>query len=443
MDPQRIIIVGAGAAGLLAAGRAAGLIREAGRDREIEVVLLERMRQTGRKIRISGKGRCNLSNTLAVNEFIDHFNRSGRFLHQALGRFFTEDLLELLHGLDLPTVIERGGRIFPAGGSAVAVAETLEAWVRRQGVRLITGARVRGLEVVDGRITGLHYDLFSEHGKTGSGGDRGAHELPAVAVLLATGGKSYPATGSTGDGYDLAAALGHTIIPTRPSLVPLRAEGVPPEGIADLKLRNVEVTVRSEGKVQSRHFGELHFTETGLGGPVILEISRTAVAALEAGRSLELALDLKPALDAKQLDARLIRDLESRANATWGDLLDGLLPKALLPVAVKVCGLSPETPCHQVTGPQRRLLRDWLKDWRFPLTGFGEFAEAIVTAGGVDTKEIDPRTMESRLVPGLFIMGELLDVDAATGGFNMMAAFSTGWAGGEAAARATLATLES
>ena len=443
MDSPRIIIVGAGAAGLLAAGRAAALIREAGRDREIEVILLERMRQTGRKIRISGKGRCNLSNTLPAKEFIGHFNRRGRFLHQALARFFTDDLLELLHGLDLPTVVERGGRIFPASGSAVEVAETLEAWANGLGVHLTTGARVRGLDLVDGRIGGLHYDLFSEHGKAGSGGERGTVDLSASAILLGTGGKSYPATGSTGDGYDLTIGFGHTILPTRPSLVPLHAAGVPRTPGKILKLRNIEATLWINGKLDARHFGELHFIKTGLGGPVILEISRVAVAALEAGKRLELGLDLKPALDRKKLDARLIRDLESGECPTWGDLLAGLLPQDLLPAATAACDVPSEQPSHQVTGPQRRALLDWLKDWRFPISGFGGFDEAIVTAGGIDTKEVDPRTMESRLVPGLYIMGELLDVDADTGGFNMMAAFSTGWAAGEAAARAVLTSLES
>ncbi|MBU8870945.1 MAG: aminoacetone oxidase family FAD-binding enzyme [Gemmatimonadales bacterium] len=447
MDSPRIIIVGAGAAGLLAAGRAAELVREAGREREVEVVLLERMRQVGRKIRISGKGRCNLSNTLPANEFIKHFNRSGRFLHQTFSRFFTEDLLELLNNLDLPTVVERGGRIFPADGSAVAVAEILEAWARGLGVRVITGAHVRGLDCSHGRVRGLHYDLFSEHGKAGSGGDCGATKLAATAILLATGGKSYPTTGSTGDGHFEAENLGHKIIRTRPSLVPLKAEGAPPSGVSDLKLRNVGTTLRINGKTHSRHFGELHFTKTGLGGPVVLEISRVVVAALDGKKSpqpdLELAVDLKPALDVKKLDARLIRDLDSRDNATWGDLLAGLLPRELLPTAERICSLPLGKPCHQITGPERRVLRDWLKDWRFPITGFGGFPEAIVTAGGVDTKEVDPHSMESRLVPGLYIMGELLDVDADTGGFNLMAAFSTGWVGGEAAARSVLTTLES
>ena len=442
MSSSRLIVVGAGAAGLLAAGRAAAVVREAGRERDIEIVLLERMRQPGRKLRISGKGRCNLSNTLPVNDFIGHFNRAGRFLHQAFDRFFTDDLLTLLQGLAVPTVEERGGRIYPQSGSAVEVTEKLAAWAEAQGARLVTGARVRGLDVVDGRATGVHYDRFEEHGRAGSGGDRGAEQMSADAILLATGGRSYPATGSSGDGYDLAAAAGHRVLPRRPSLVPLKADGAPPPGSAGVKLRNVEITLRVDGKQQARHFGELHFTKTGLGGPLILEISRIAVAALEKGRSLELVLDLKPALETKKLDARLLRDLDDHAIATWGDLLAGLLPGALTPAVLALCGVPTDKPAHQITGAERRLLRDCLKAWRFPITGFGGYDEAIVTAGGVDTREIDPHTMESRLVPGLYIMGELLDVDADTGGFNLMAAFSTGWAGGEAAARALIATRE-
>lgn len=442
MDKARIIVVGAGASGLLAAGRAAGLIREAGREQEIEVVLLERMRQAGRKIRISGKGRCNLSNTLPVREFIGHFNRSGRFLNQAFSRFFTDDLLGLLHGLDLPTVAERGGRIFPSSGSAIEVADKLEAWALGLGVTLVTGARVRGVDLVDGRVAGLHYDTFTEHGKAGSGGDRGARELSGTAILLGTGGKSYPATGSTGDGYDPALSLGHTVLPVRPSLVPLKAVGVPRLPGRNLVLRNVEASLWIDGRRRAHHFGELHFIKTGLGGPLILEFSRTAVAALDKGAKLELGLDLKPALDASKLDARLIRDLEGGSCRTWGDLLAGLLPRDLLAAGIECCAVPADKPCHQVSGPERRALLEWLKDWRFPVTGYGGFDEAIVTAGGIDTREVDPHTMESRLVPGLYIMGELLDVDADTGGFNLMAAFSTGWVGGEAAARSLLAARE-
>ncbi len=308
-----------------------------------------------------------------------------------------------------------------------------------QGVNLITGARVRGLDIEGGRICGLHYDLFHEHGTQGSGGERGSHDLQANAVLLATGGMSYRATGSTGDGYSLVEGLGHTIITPRPSLVPLCASNAPPPGVRKkVQLRNIEATLWIDGKLAAREFGDLYFIKTGLSGPVILEISRIAVAALDEGRHLELAVDLKPALDHKKLDARLLRDLDDRKIRTWGDLLAGLLPQALIPVALETCGVPEDTSRHTITAKQRKSLRRWLKDYRFVLNGYGSFKEAIVTAGGVATKEVDPRTMESKMVGGLHIIGELLDVDADTGGFNVMGAFSTGWVGGTAAAEQLL-----
>jgi len=424
-ESRRIIVVGAGAAGMLAAGRAASL--------GADVVLLERMRQVGRKIRISGKGRCNITNTLPAGEFIRHFGKGGRFLRQSFARFFSDDLLELLHSENLPTKVERAGRVFPQSDSAVDVARTLEQWVEKQGVEIIRGVRVRGLDVVDGHVTGLHYDLFSEDGTKGSGGSRGAHQMAAAAVLLSTGGKSYSSTGSSGDGYQLAADLGHKIIKPRPSLVPLCAPGAPPPGVRRLALRNIEACLWIDGKLARREFGDLTFIETGLSGPIILELSRVAVAALDEGRHLELSIDLKPALDHKKLDARLIRDLENRELRTWKDLLKGLLPLDLIPVAVRACAVAEDTACHQVNAKQRKALLKFLKDYRFTLSGYGSFKEAIVTAGGVDTAEVNPKTMESKLVSGVYISGELLNVDADTGGFNMMAAFSTGWVAGDAA----------
>ena len=412
---------------MLAAGRAASL--------GAEVVLLERMRQVGRKIRISGKGRCNLTNTLAAGEFIKHFGKGGRFLRQSFARFFTDDLLELLHSENLPTKVERAGRVFPESDSAVDVARTLEQWVEKQGVEIIRGVRVRGLDVDDGQVTGVHYDLFSEDGTKGSGGTRGAHHLDAAAVLLATGGKSYSTTGSSGDGYQLAGDLGHKIIKPRPSLVPLCAPGAPPPGVSRLALRNIEACLWIDGKLARREFGDLTFIETGLSGPIILELSRVAVAAIDEGKRLELSIDLKPALDHKKLDARLIRDLENKEIRTWQDLLGGLMPQDLIPVALRACDAPEDTPCAQINGKQRKALLKFLKDYRFKLSGYGSFKEAIVTAGGVDTAEVDPRTMESKLVAGVHIIGELLNVDADTGGFNMMGSFSTGWVGGEAAAR--------
>jgi predicted Rossmann fold flavoprotein len=440
MESQRIIIVGAGAAGLLAAGRAASLLRE--QSLPVEVVVLERMRQPGRKIRISGKGRCNLTNTLPVREFIERFGRTGRFLHQAFDRFFTPDLLDLLHEIGIPTVEERGGRIYPASGSAPEVAEKLAAWAGRSGARFETGVRVRGIDHDGTGVIGLHFDRFSKHGKTGSGGARGSEQLDARAILLGTGGRSYPATGSTGDGYAIARELGHEVVATRPALVPLQAEGAPPPGVRKVHLRNVEVRLRIDGRVRDRRFGEMDLTETGLDGPVILKISREAVAALDRRRSVEVELDLKPALDEAKLDARLIRDLEDRRVATWADLLAGLLPRTLVAPISTQLGVPDGKPAHQVTGAERRRLCDLLKCWRFPVTGRGGYDEAIVTAGGVSTREVDPRSMESRRLAGLYIMGELLDVDGDTGGFNLMAAFSTGWVAGEAAARKLLATRD-
>ncbi len=435
MTSKRLIVVGAGASGMMAAGRAAQLVAEAGLVGQVEVVLLERMRQVGRKIRISGKGRCNLTNTLPTAEFIEHFGKGGRFLRQALARFFSDELVDFLNGRGLETVVERGGRIFPASGSAVAVAQTLEDWLRELNVKLVLGAHVRGLDTDDGGVSGLHYDLFDEHGKAGSGGDRGCRAMTADAIMLATGGLSYPATGSTGDGLRMASVCTHTIVEPRPSLVPLRADGAPPEGVRQLILRNVGASLSINGKIAVREFGELHFRETGLTGPIILELSRIAVAALDAAKRVELSLDLKPALDQKKLDARLIRDLEAGQVKTFGELVAGLLPRDLCRTALTACAVPADKPSHQVSSKERKALGSWLKDYRFLLSGYGTFKEAVVTAGGVATGEIDPRTMESRLQPGLYVIGELLDLDADTGGFNMMGAFSTGWVGGEAAVK--------
>jgi len=415
---------------MLAAGRAAELC--AGHD--VEVVLLERMRQVGRKIRISGKGRCNLTNTLPTAEFIKHFGRTGKFLRNCLARFSSEDLVAFLNNEGLPTTVERGGRIFPTSGRAPDVAHTLQDWALAKGVKLETGVRVRGIDARDGQVTGVHFNRFSERDGT-STGPRGKHDLSANAVIVATGGLSYAATGSSGDGYAFAEDFGHSLNKTRPSLVPLLAPGAPPEGVRKLALRNLEATLWIDGKLKAREFGELYFLETGLSGPIILELSRIAVAALDEGCQVELSLDLKPALDHKKLDARLQRDLADRKYPLWLNVLEGLLPKDLIPTALAASGAGADVPCHQITGGQRKALKGWLKDYRFILSGYGGFKEAIVTAGGVKTKEVNPHTMESKLVSGFYIIGELLDIDADTGGFNMMAAFSTGWVAGEAVAQ--------
>jgi len=434
VSSTRVIVIGGGASGLMAAGNAAA----AGAD----VILLERMRQTGRKLRISGKGRCNLTNTAPTTEFLERFGRNGRFLHQALARFSPDDLVAFFSELGLATVAGRGGRVFPADGDAPAVADRLEAWALEKGVELVTGARVRGLDITADELSGLHYDLFSESGAAGSGGARGSRELEAKAIIVATGGKSYPSTGSSGDGYALAASAGHTIVEPRPALVPLKVAGGSPPGVAGLTLRNIEATLWVEGKRIMRTFGELQFTDSMLSGPVVLKMSAAAVDALRAGHNVELSVDLKPALDEKTLDKRLIRDLSQRQRPTWGDLVAGLLPRALRPVCLAACDVPASKPSDQVTSSERGRLRTWLKDVRFRVTGHGSFKEAIVTAGGVDLAEIDPRTMASRLLPGLYIVGELLDLNADTGGFNLQAAFSTGRVAGTAAASRVLGSAD-
>jgi hypothetical protein len=408
-----IIVIGGGAAGMMAAGQAA----QAGS----RTLLLEKMPLPGRKLGITGKGRCNLTNVAEIREFIEHFGPSGRFLRQAFARFFNQELMAFFENLGLPLVTERGGRVFPASGQAGDVLKVLRKWLERSGVEIETSARVEGLVVVDGRISAVVC-----HGR----------QIPCRAAVLATGGASYPATGSTGDGYTFAAAVGHTIIDTRPALVPLETAGPAAGSMAELNLRNIRARLLIDGKKAAEDFGELVFTEFGVTGPVILTLSGLAVDALRNGRKVTLALDLKPALDEEKLDRRLLRDLETRAKEPLGSLLRGLLPAKMVPVCLDLVELLAERLAATMTAKERRRLRQWIKDFRLEVTGFRPFAEAIVTAGGVDTREVDPQTMESRRIKGLYLAGELLDLQADTGGYNLQAAFSTGWLAGLCAARA-------
>jgi predicted Rossmann fold flavoprotein len=283
--------------------------------------------------------------------------------------------------------------------------------------------------VVEGdRITGVETtrNPFSQK-KTGF--------YPARSVIVATGGASYPATGSTGDGYRLAESVGHTIVPIRPALVPLETAGNVAQRLQGLSLRNSAVRLRVDGQQRADAFGEMLFTHFGVSGPMILYLSKLAVEALRERRKVELSIDLKPALDHKTLDARLLRDLDAQGKKHFHNLLKGLLPSKLIPVCVDLVGIPADKPAHQITAKERTFLRKWLKDFRMDVTAHRSFEEAIVTAGGVTLDEIDPRTMESRLVKGLYFAGEVIDLDANTGGFNLQAAFSTGWVAGRAAAQ--------
>ena len=421
MKERRVIVVGGGAAGLMAAGQAAR--------QGAEVLLLEKMGRPGRKLRITGKGRCNLTNTAALSDAISHFGSSGRFLRQAFSRFFNRELITFFETLGVPTVTERGGRVFPASGQAQDVADALVQWVRRCGVLIKTRLQVEHLMLGQGGIVGIEISPSAYRKKASH---RQTHT--ADFIIIATGGASYPATGSSGDGYRLAESAGHNIKQIRPALVPLETSGNVAKKLRDLNLRNVSVILLVNGKKHCELFGEMSFTSYGVNGPIILSLSRQAVDALTLGQHVALSINLKPALDERKLDARLIRDFDAQGRKPFRVLLRDLVPKKLIPVCIDSTGIPPDKPGHQLTAMDRKKLRKWLTDFRLEVTGHRSFDEAIVTAGGVDTQEVNPRSMASRLVKGLFFAGEVLDLDADTGGYNLQAAFSTGWLAGRSAA---------
>ncbi len=408
----RIIVVGGGAAGLMAAGTAA----KAG----ARVLLLEKMKQPGRKLAITGKGRCNLTNRAEISDCIAHFGSNGRFLRQAFHRFFNHDLIDFFADNGLKTVSERGGRVFPANGKAPDVVKALRQWLNKSGATIRLSSPVEELMVKDGQIVGVVTQ---------------GEEFSATAVILATGGASYPLTGSTGDGYHLAKSVGHKIITPRPALVPLICAEPNLKEPAGLSLRNVAVRLLINNKKVGEVFGELLFTEDGISGPAVLTLSGVAVDALKNQDKVCFSLDLKPALDEKKLEVRLLRDFQSRGKESLDSLLRGVLPKEMVAFCLDFNAISPQRQGHQVTAKERKRLRSWLKDCRLEVTGHRPLAEAIITAGGIDTKEIDPKTMASRRIKNLFFAGELLNIQADTGGYNLQAAFSTGHLAGKAAAQ--------
>jgi len=407
----RILVIGGGAAGLMAAGQAAAV--------GAEVLVLEKMQRPGRKICLSGKGRCNVTNVAALQDFIDHFGRNGRFLHQAFSHFFAPELLDFFTRRGLLTVTERGGRVFPQSGKAVDILKALQAWLRESGVKVQTSTPVTRLLVQEGRLSGV---------------ECGEQTLSCAAAILTTGGASYPATGSTGDGYWLARDCGHRVVSPRPALVPLETSGVVARQLAGLSLRNIGARLLVNGKRAGRFFGELLFMDYGISGPIVLTMSLQVVDALRAGKKVALILDLKPALNEQRLDARLLRDFEKRCHEPLDSVLRGLLPQQMVPLCLQECGLEAEQLAGVVRAAQRRTLRGWLKNFSLELSGYRDFEEAIVTAGGVSLADVDPYTMASKRVEGLYFAGEVLDLQGDTGGYNLQAAFSTGFLAGRSAA---------
>ncbi len=407
MNKYDVIVVGAGPAGMLAAGRAAELGGN--------VLLLEKMRSEGRKLLLTGKGRCNITNYAAIDEFIAHINPDGRFLRNAFSQFFSDDIIELINRHGVETVLERGGRYFPASNRSADVLKAIMRWLRKLNIKMDCNSRVEKLIVENSEIKGVLANGI---------------EYRTRNVILSTGGKSYPATGSNGDGYKISKDVGHTITKIRPALVPLQTAEDIAQQVDKLNLRNIRVTVWINNKKAVDKFGELTFTDFGLSGPVILTISRLVVDELLKKNQVVISIDLKPALDDKKLDNRLQRDLNDFGKSNIRNVFRKWMPAALVPVFVDLTGISAEMECNQVSAKLRKKIRLLLKDLRFRIESPRSFDEAIITAGGIPTKEISSKTMESKIIKGLYFAGEIIDLDADTGGYNLQIAFSTGWLAG-------------
>lgn len=393
-------MIGGGAAGTLCAALAAG--------RGLDVVLLEPNRMLGRKLRITGKGRCNVTNDCDAREFISAIPGDGRFLQSAIHKFGTSDTKALFEGLGVALKTERGNRVFPESDRADDIADALTKLARENGVRVLRERATRILTDEAGAVRAV-----------ASGGG----EIECEAAIICTGGLSYPGTGSTGDGYRMARELGHTIRPCRPSLVPLESPDDWCREMQGFSLRNVELSAYEDEKLIYKALGEMLFTHFGVSGPLVLSASAHMRRFGEC--RYRLSIDLKPGLDEKKLDARLLRDFEKYSNREFRNSLGDLAGRAMIPVLVELSGIPGDTRTNSVTRQQRAALAQLLKHFPVSLSGPRPIAEAIVTSGGVATTEVNPRTMESKLVPGLYFAGEVLDLDAYTGGYNLQIAWST------------------
>lgn len=405
-----IAVIGAGAAGLIAAGEAA----QAG----AHVILFEKNAKVGRKIMITGKGHCNVTNNCDVQTVLANVPVNPRFLYSALGKCSPADMMAFFEEQGVPLKTERGNRVFPVSDRALDIVDALFFYVKRLGVQFAFEQTVQEILTQDGKVCGVRTD---------------AKTYPAERVIVATGGASYPATGSTGDGYRFAKALGHTVVTPRPSLVPLVSNSPVCEKLMGLSLKNVRVTVFENGKSIFEDFGEMLFTHFGMSGPLIL--SASSHMRHFGSKTYRIDIDLKPALDEKTLDKRLLTDFDKYKNSDFINALGELLPRTLIPVVIEVSGIDPRVKVHSVTKTERQRLVHLLKAFPVEISGARPIDGAIITTGGVSVKQVSPKTMESKLVKGLYFAGEVLDVDAYTGGFNLQIAWATGRLAGENAAK--------
>lgn len=406
-----LLVIGGGAAGLMAAGTAA--------NEGVETIVLERNERPARKVMITGKGRCNVTNNCtSLQELIQNVPRNGRFLYGAFSRFMPADVIDFFESRGVELKTERGNRVFPVSDNAVDIVDALVSYAKSRA-RIMNG-RATKLLFDGGKIKGIE----TENGEV----------IYADKVIIATGGLSYPGTGSTGDGYSLARQAGHNITELVPSLVPLEIHEGFCTDLMGLSLRNVATKVvdTESGKTVYTDFGEMLFTHFGVSGPMILSAS-AHMRSMKSGK-YKIYIDLKPALTIEQLDARILRDFSENTNKNFINALNSLLPKKLVPVIVKLSGINLTTKINQITKEQRRRLAELLKGLCVTVTGFRPVSEAIITSGGVDVSQINPKTMESKLAEGLYFAGEVIDADAYTGGFNLQIAFSTGRLAGLCAA---------
>ncbi len=408
-----VLVVGAGPAGMMAALVAA--------EEGAGVLLMEKNAEAGIKLMMTGKGRCNLTNAEPDRrKFLEAFGRSGKFLHAAFQDFGPLETVRFFESREVATKVERGGRVFPASDQAASVRTVLLEELRRSKVTVLRGAEVSGLDMENGRIVGVR--------------GRGFGEVSFRSIVVATGGLSYPGSGSTGDGFEWARALGHTVAAPRPALTPILVEEDWVGELEGLGLKNVSVSVWAGGKKQAERFGEAMFTDRGLSGPVILDLSKS-IGELRAEGEVWLRIDFKPALEWGELDLRVQKDFAGAQNRMFKNALDELLPQKLIPAVIRLSGVPAEKKVNTVTKEERRRLVHLLKGMEFEVAGLLGFDKAVVTAGGVNLRELDPRTMRSKLIANLYFAGEVLDLDAPTGGYNLQEAWSTGHLAGRSAAK--------
>ncbi len=406
MKDRTVAVIGGGAAGLMACGRAA---EQGGR-----IILIEKNSLLAKKVRITGKGRCNITNSADMEDFIRNVPTNGKFLYSAFYAFTNQDMIALLEAQGVPVKTERGGRVFPVSDSAKDVAEALKRYALKKNVCLMH-AQAQEVLIKNGAVSGVYTDKGF---------------VDCDSVILAAGGRSYPRTGSTGDGYRMAEKAGHTIITPRPSLIPIVTKEKWVSELMGLSLKNVELTVYNEkGKKIYSDFGEMLFTHFGISGPIVL--SASAHLREPEKKQYKITVDLKPALTSDQLDKRILRDFSAFSRKYLQNALDELLPKALIPVIIELSGIDSHREVNSITREERYKLCGLLKALPLHVAGFRPIDEAIITSGGVKVGEIDPSTMASKLIGGLYFAGEVIDVDAYTGGFNLQIAFSTGWLAGD------------